>query len=120
MRGDPPYNQFQHGRAGAIMLCTEFDVKAQHCMAELAKASRQASAATKDLDNNLISIGNGTLSGMTERTLQPCKTRFVRQPLRDDLLVGHGVQFAFESADLTNSIGRLRGLWNTCAMFCST
>ena len=107
MRRDPPHKQFQHDRTSAIILCTEFDVKAKHCMAELAKASRQASTAAKNLDNNLILIGNGTLSGMTERSLQSCNTGFVRQLLGDDLLVGHGVQFAFESADLTNSIGRL-------------
>ena len=73
-------------------------------MAKLAKASRQASTAAKNLNSNLIPIGNGIFPGMTKRSLQSRHTGIVGQPLRDDLLVGHGIQFAFEAADLPNSV----------------
>ena len=104
MRGDPPHNQFQHGRASAIILCTEFDVKAQHCMAELAKASRQASTAAKDFNNNLIPVGNGTFSRMAKRTPQSRHAGFISHLLRSDLTVDHGIQFVLEAADLANSV----------------
>ena len=104
MRRNPPNYQFQHDRPSAVILCTEFDVKAKHSMAKLSKASRQATTAAENLNNNLIPIGNGTLPGMTERSLQSRHTGLVRQPLRDELLVGHGIQLDFEAADFTNSI----------------
>ena len=104
MRRNPSHNQFQHDRTSAIILCTELDVKAKHTMAKLAKASRQASTAAKNLNSNLIPIGNGTLPGMTKRSLQSRHTGLVGQPLRDELLVGHGIQLASEAADFTNSI----------------
>ena len=69
MKINPPNDQFQHDGPSAVILCTEFDVKANHSMAELAKASRQATASTKNLNHNLIPVGNGTLSGMTECSL---------------------------------------------------
>ena len=73
-------------------------------MAKLSKTSQQATTAAENLNNNLIPIGNGTLPGMIKRTLQSRHRGLVRQLLRDDLLVGHGIQFVFEAADLTNTI----------------
>ena len=104
MRRNPPNYQFQHDRPSAVTLCTEFDVTAKHSMAKLSKASRQATTAAENLNNNLIPIGNGTLPGMTKRTLQSRHTGLVKQLLRNDLLVGHGIQFVLEAADLANSI----------------